>query len=92
MEFISRHIMPLVIDSLGGGHTHTQTHTHTDDPHRINFKKPGAGRHAPGLTTIHIAIQYANAMPDVLCMSNDLNCGWYSVLHVDKRSIMSKVT
>ena len=28
-------------------------HTHTDDPHRINFKKPGApaaGQHAPGLT------------------------------------------
>ena len=28
--------------------THTQTHTHanthTDDPHRINFKKPGARR------------------------------------------------
>ena len=28
------HIMPLVINSLGRGHTHT----HTDDPHRINFK------------------------------------------------------
>ena len=27
--------MPLVINSLVGGHMHT------DDPHRINFKKPG---------------------------------------------------
>ena len=42
MEFISRHIMRLVIDSLGGGHTHTNTHTHTNDPHMISFKKPGA--------------------------------------------------
>ena len=40
MESISRHITPLVINSLGGGHTHT----HTDNPHRINFKKPGARR------------------------------------------------
>ena len=48
MRLISRHIMPLVINSLGSGHTHTRTHTntHTNDPHRINFKKPGA----PGLT------------------------------------------
>ena len=42
--------MPLVINSLGQGHTHASTHT--DDPHRINFKKPGA-RHpqagTPGL-------------------------------------------
>ena len=48
MESISCHITPLVINSLGGGHTHTHTHTHahththTDDLHRINFKKPGA--------------------------------------------------
>ena len=45
---MSHHLMPLVINSLGGGHTHvsmhththtqTQTYTDTDDPHRINFK------------------------------------------------------
>ena len=35
------YIMPLVINSLGGGHTHTHANTHTNDPHRINFKKPG---------------------------------------------------
>ena len=29
MRSISRHIMPLVINSLGRGHTHTHTHTHT---------------------------------------------------------------
>ena len=27
MGSISRHIMPLVINSLGGGHTYTNTHT-----------------------------------------------------------------
>ena len=49
MESISHHITPLVIDSLGGGHTHANTHT--DDPHMFNFKKPGARRPArtPGL-------------------------------------------
>ena len=30
MESISHHIMPLVINSLGGGGTHTHTHTHTN--------------------------------------------------------------
>ena len=30
MGSISRHITPLVINSLGGGHTHTHTNTHTD--------------------------------------------------------------
>jgi len=50
--FISYHIMPLVINSLGGGHTHTHTHahththmhvhTHTDIADKSNFKKPVA--------------------------------------------------
>ena len=45
MGSISSHITPLVINSLGGGdtYTHIYANTHTDDPHRINFKKPGAG-------------------------------------------------
>ena len=30
MGSISRHIMPLVINSLGDGHTHTHANTHTD--------------------------------------------------------------
>ena len=25
-------------------HIHANTHAHTDDPHRINFKKPGVQR------------------------------------------------
>ena len=51
MRFTSHYIMPLVIHSLGGGHTcacmcvhtHTRTHTHTnmhtDILQRINVKK-----------------------------------------------------
>ena len=54
MGSISRHITPLVINSLGRGHTHTHarmhTNMHTDDPNRINSKKPGVtGRRAPGI-------------------------------------------
>ena len=47
MESISHHIMPLVIDSLEGGHTHkhTRTLTFTD---RSNSKKPGAHRPVAG--------------------------------------------
>ena len=52
MGSISRHITPLVINNLGGGHTHTLTHTHanthTDDPHRFNFKKPGVRQPVAG--------------------------------------------
>ena len=43
MGSISHHITPLVINSLGGGHTHTHTHTRIH-PHRNNTKKPGARR------------------------------------------------
>ena len=38
--------MPLVINSLGRGHTHMNTHI--DDPHMINFKKPGTCQPAAG--------------------------------------------
>ena len=48
MGFISRHIMPLVINSLGGGHTHmrvhvhTHTHTHTHTLHgQTNYRHAG---------------------------------------------------
>ena len=52
MESISHHIMPLVINTLGGGHTNTHTHTYRH-PHRNNLKKPAMRQpHAPGLTTI----------------------------------------
>ena len=40
------HVTSQVINRLGGGHTHkhtcTHTHTHIQNPHRNNFKKPGA--------------------------------------------------
>ena len=55
MESILRHIMPLVINSLGYGHTHTHTYTHTNTHTyrhlpRNNFKKSGVhGRRTPGL-------------------------------------------
>ena len=42
LGFTSLYIMSLVINSLGSGDTHVQTHTRTNDPHRIDFKKPGA--------------------------------------------------
>ena len=54
--------MPLVINSLGGGHKHTHTHKHTNthtetrihtDVHTEQLKEtrcmPVAGWHAPGL-------------------------------------------
>ena len=56
MESISRHIMPLVINSLGGGHTHMQASA------QKKIKKPDApatGWRAPGLKTINY---YYNAI------------------------------
>ena len=51
MGFISRHITPLVINSLGGGHTHTSTHTHTYIRlHRNNFKNQARAGHRPAHT------------------------------------------
>ena len=42
--------MPLVINSLGGGHTYTHTNMHTYRClHRINFKKQGTHQPQPGL-------------------------------------------
>ena len=48
IESISHHIMPLVINSLGSGHTQTYTHTYRR-PHKNNFKKPGTCQCMPGL-------------------------------------------
>ena len=38
--------MPIVINSLGGGHTYTHTHKHS---HRINFKKPNVYQSVTGM-------------------------------------------
>ena len=51
MGSISHHITPLVINSLGGGHTHTHKHTHANThtfADRSNSKKPGACRPQAG--------------------------------------------
>ena len=39
MRFISRHGLLMALGA--GAHAHVHTHMHTDDPHMINFKKPG---------------------------------------------------
>ena len=56
VESISRHIMLLVINSLGGGHTHTHAHKHTCIHLRIesNSKKPGTRRLAAGAPGLKI--------------------------------------
>ena len=72
MGSISHHIMPLVINSLGGGHTHTQTHTracackHTCTHtfvDRSNSKKLGKAG-APGLKNIDGLTALQNLLAD----------------------------
>ena len=61
--------MPLVINSLGADtHTHanTHSHTHTDDPHRINFKKPGARRPAARPRSLKIVAIVGNLNSKIL--------------------------
>ena len=75
--------MPLVINSLGGGHTHTNTHTYRH-PHRNNFKKPGAHwpkADVPGLTssTTFQSIYMALAI-DIMGgydMSDEVRCEYF---------------
>ena len=66
-ESKSRYITPLVINSLGGGHTDTQTHTHTHTYQRRGQKQfqetrhvPACGRRAPGLKTFKIILRKSN--------------------------------
>ena len=58
--------MPLVINSLG--HGHTLTRTHTDNLHRINFKKPGTHRPvaSAGLTIKYSRLQHFYTRPMVI--------------------------
>jgi len=51
---ISHHIMPLVINSLGGGHTHTHTQArshHGQKQFQETSRVPAKGQHMPGLKT-----------------------------------------
>jgi len=55
---ISHHIMPLVINNLGGGHTHTYRHCRQKQFQETS-RAPAKGQHAPGLkisVKIHIFI------------------------------------
>ena len=59
MRFISHHIMPLVIITLGGKHTDTQTHIHRlhgQDQFLETRRVPATGRRAPGLKYVNIKI------------------------------------
>ena len=52
MRSISRHIMPLVTTSVGGGHIDTDTHIHTlrgQDQFLETRRAPACGWCAPGL-------------------------------------------
>ena len=51
MGSISRHITPLVITSLGGGHTHTHT-LRGQDQSKETRRAPATGQRAPGLKAI----------------------------------------
>ena len=70
MGSISSYIMPLVINSLGGGHSHTHTHTQTHTytyrhPDKNNLKKPPtAGRYAPGLKILLKIIDHDQSIID----------------------------
>ena len=55
--FISHHIMLLVINSLGDGHTCKHTHTNKYQ-HRNNFKKPGACRPVPIAPSLNQSLIY----------------------------------
>ena len=58
MGSISRHITPLVINSLGAG-THTHTHTHTDIRGQSNSKEPGV----PGFGAMRYTASTAYDLP-----------------------------
>ena len=57
------HITPLVITSLGDGHTDTHAHTHKhtlrgQDQSIETRRAPACGQHAPGLIMIIYLVQY----------------------------------
>ena len=69
MGSISHHITPLVINSLGGGHTHTHILKFVD---RSNTKKPGVCRPAaaaPGLKISDvIRVKIGKRLTNLACL------------------------
>ena len=47
MRSISCHIMPLVINNLGGGHTNTHKYTHTDIHTKTILRNQMLAGHSP---------------------------------------------
>ena len=81
MRSTSCHIMPLIINILGGGDTHTHTHTHL---HRNNLRNqphashtPATRQHTPGLKTVYMPITYNLHYTScaILCF-NDIYLYW----------------
>ena len=72
MRSISRHITPLVISSLGCGHTHTQTRTPTIRTGSI-LRNQARGRRAPGLKIL-ARLEYF--LQDIFTGCVLLLCGW----------------
>ena len=55
MGSISHHMTPLVINSLGGGHTDTHTR-HGQDQFLETRRAPAYGRCAPGLKSLYVEL------------------------------------
>ena len=65
MGSISHHIMPLVINSLAGGHTHT----HTDIHRQSNSKKPGEHQPAASVCSVKYT-EVATRLPYIIIKMN----------------------
>ena len=67
--------MPLVINSLGGGHTHANTRIQTIRTGSIlrnqvrAGRRPGRGRHAPGLKTIMYSTNLNFSAQNIILLS-----------------------
>ena len=75
MRSISRHIAPLVIDSLGGGHTHEHTHTdvRTETILRNQVRRSAAGAHLVHLhTSCKVAKSMANSSSTHVMISGEI--------------------
>ena len=76
------HITPLVINTLGGGHTQMHTHTHIQTSAQNNFKKPGA----PGLKTCNVIYSAVRVMFICFVLGSALSILMYIMLCQSKKS------